>query len=319
MQTLKSARAPRGAPVASALDYVREIAASIAQIDTERECALAARDEAAVAARAAGMSVVEISSAAGVTPPVIHRVLAADAEIRTTPSGMEPALDPAWDEVYVTDAEGDIHDRWYHREELIEDLAYEYGTSEETVRGIADDAVDPRAESLTGDEMAHLRHAVWEAARDPHAGRVELRSLRAHRFRHGLDSTPPAPMIVAALKAGARREDVVHAAGMSWEELTALLDAASWVGARAVDAPTLAGMRDQHLVTFVLDYLDTSPGVATAAELTHAAGRAWEEDVPGVLDELVTAGVVVVDYDGLFRLPGGPSRDALGRPRRRPR
>lgn len=81
-------------------------------------------------------------------------------------------------------------------------------------------------------------------------------------------------------------------------------------------------MRDQHrhphLVALVLDVLDSDPGVATAAELTHAAGLAWADDVPYVLDELVTAGVVVVDDDGEFHLPAGPSRDALGR-RRRPR
>ena len=74
----------------------------------------------------------------------------------------------------------------------------------------------------------------------------------------------------------------------------------------------------QHLTAFVVDYLDSAPGTATADELTRAAGPAWADDMAYVLAELTAAGVVVVDDDGEFHLPAGPSRDALGR-RRRPR
>lgn len=54
----------------------------------------------------------------------------------------------------------------------------------------------------------------------------------------------------------------------------------------------------------------------TAAELTRAAGPTWAADMPGVLAELTRRGDVVLGWDGCYRLPGGPSRDARGIRRR---
>lgn len=75
-------------------------------------------------------------------------------------------------------------------------------------------------------------------------------------------------------------------------------------------------MHPDPLAALVFDILDSDPGVATAAELTRAARMTWAGEMPGVLAALTLRGDVVLGWDGLYRLPGGPSRDARGLRRR---
>ena len=189
------------------------LAKAQAEAEDHLACVLAAREEAVGEAAADGVRLSAIAHALGISAPSARATRERAVAPSPTSPGVEPDLDVDPDDEFRWDDEAEefVENTVVLRDHLAE-IADTYGIDDATLDDVVEDVVDPRVWEITVAEASAIEHAAWEAARDPHAGRAELRRLRVWRYYNGLGHTPPTEMIVAAAVAGAYVADVAEAA-----------------------------------------------------------------------------------------------------------
>lgn len=194
------------------------LAKAQAEAEDTLACVLAAREEAVGEAAADGVRLSSIAHALGISAPSARATRERAAAPAPASPGVEPDLDVDPDDEFVWDDEAEefVENTVVLRDHLAE-IADTYGIDDATLDDVVEDVVDPRVWEITVAEASAIEHAAWEAARDPHAGRAELRRLRVWRYYNGLDRTPPTEMVVAAAVAGAYVADVAVAAHTTTE------------------------------------------------------------------------------------------------------